>query len=209
MQQRLATQGARVKKAGLQLCEYMGVAQNKCNFTFKLEQKEALNAYADGKQIVVTPTMMRFAQSDDWLGIVLSHEYAHNIMGHVNAKMQNATAGMLAGTLADMLAQSQGISTGGQLGKIGAQTASEAFSPEFEEEADYVGMYVMAMAGYDISQASALWRAMTAADPTGAFLRGSHPANPERYVLLEQTKNEIIQKVKNSQILAPNIRPKS
>lgn len=208
MQQRLATQGARVKKAGLQLCEYMAIAQNKCSFTFKLEPKEALNAYADGKQIVVTPPMMRFAQSDDWLGIVLSHEYAHNIMGHVNAKMQNATAGMLAGTLADMLAQSQGFNTGGQLGNLGAQTASEAFSPEFEEEADYVGMYVMAMAGYDISQASALWRAMTAADPTGAFLRGSHPANPERYVLIEQTKNEIIQKVKNNQILVPNIRPK-
>ncbi|MFO1241865.1 MAG: M48 family metallopeptidase [Rickettsiales bacterium] len=209
MQQRLAQHGERVRQAGMRMCEYMGKKPGSCQFTFKLEPKEELNAYANGKEIVVTPAMMRFAQSDDWLGIVLSHEYAHNIMGHVNAKMQNATAGMLAGTLADILAQSQGLNTGGQLSNLGAQTASEAFSPEFEEEADYVGMYIMAIAGYDITQASALWRAMTTADPRGAFLRGSHPANPERYVLIESTKNEIIQKVKNKQILVPNIRPKA
>lgn len=209
MKQRLAKQGERVRQAGMKLCDYMGRDPDSCRFTFELEPKDVVNAYADGSKIVVTPAMMRFAQSEDWLGIVLSHEYAHNVMGHINAKMKNATAGMLAGTLADLLARSQGIDTGGQLGQLGAQGGSDAFSPEFEEEADYVGMYIMAIAGYDITQAAELWRAMTVSDPQGAFLRGSHPANPERYVLLNRTKDEIIQKVKNKQLLAPNIRKKT
>lgn len=208
MQQRLAQQGERVRQAGMKLCDYMGREPETCRFTFHLEQKDVVNAYADGSKIVVTPAMMRFAQSDDWLGIVLSHEYAHNIMGHINAKMKNATAGMLAGTLADLLARTQGYDTGGQLGKFGAQGGSDAFSPEFEEEADYVGMYVMAIAGYDITQAANLWRAMTTTDPQGAFLRGSHPANPERYVLINRTKDEIVQKVKSKQVLVPNLKKK-
>lgn len=211
MEKRLASHAVRITKAGQQLCEQMGRNPASCTYTLRLstDDHKNLNAYANGTEIFVTPPMMRFANSEDKLGTVLSHEYAHNIMGHVDAKKRNAMAGFAVGTLADMLAASQGYNTGGALSNLGVDQGIRAFSPDFEREADYVGLYVMALAGYDIAEAPKLWRDMTAADPEGAFLTGSHPSNPERYILLDHTKNEIVGKVRTGQMLVPNARPVS
>ena len=209
MTNRLKRHGIKVGKAGMQLCQNMGRDPQKCVYDFQIKNEENLNAYADGKSIFVTPVMMRFAIDDDTLGMVLSHEYAHNIMGHISNKKKNMTIGMLGGIALEVLASSQGYNTGGKLANMGASVGARAFSPDFESEADYVGMYVMALAGYDIAGASKLWREMTAADSKGAFMAGTHPANPQRYVMLEQTKMEIENKAKNRVILVPNLRPKS
>lgn len=209
MEQRLASLSPRIVKAGQQLCENMGRDAATCTYTIRLstDDQKNLNAYADGEEIFVTPPMMRFATSDDRLGAVLSHEYAHNVMGHVDAKKRNAMAGFAVGALADMFAASQGYDTGGTFSNLGVDQGIRAFSPDFEREADYVGLYVMALAGFDIAEAPNLWRDMTAADPEGAFLTGSHPSNPERYILLNHTKQEIIGKVQGGQLLVPNARP--
>ncbi len=208
MQDRLQDHGRRVKAAGMKLCQITGRDPNSCNFSFTIKDDKVLNAYADGKSIYVTPVMMQFAKNDDTLGMVLSHEYAHNIMGHVASKQKNAIAGLLLGGALDMLAKSQGVDTGGKLGNLGASQGANAYSPAFESEADYVGMYVMYYAGYDISNAASLWRHMTAADPKGAFMATTHPANPERYVLLNQTKDEIFAKRDVGQPIVPSMKKK-
>jgi predicted Zn-dependent protease len=209
MKQRLERQAAKVKNAGMKLCSYMGMDMQECTYSTSLtvEDEKNLNAYADGEAIFITPMMMRFAKDNDHLGVILSHEYAHNIMGHVTAKKRNAMAGFALGALVDIVAGTQGISTQGMGSQLGMGAGIRAFSPEFEREADYVGLYVAALAGYDIAKAPELWRAMTSIDPKGAFLTGSHPSNPERYVLLEQTKQEIVNKVRSGKPLVPNIRP--
>ncbi|MBY0355170.1 MAG: M48 family metalloprotease [Rickettsiales bacterium] len=209
MRKRLALHADRVVSAGQKLCEMMGRDPNTCIYMIRLTTKDAesLNAYADGEKIYVTPSMMRFATQDEALGAVLSHEYAHNIMGHIEAKKRNAVAGMVFGALADIAAASQGYDTGGAMSEIGVDSGIRAFSPDFEREADYVGMYVMALAQYDITQAPNLWRQMTAADPEGAFLTGTHPSNPERSILLTYTKDEIIAKFRKGQLLVPNQAP--
>ncbi len=201
MSNRLKAHATRITQAGQNLCRNMGRDPKSCTYSFALRKDDNLNAYADGKGIYVTAQMMRFAQDDDMLGMVLSHEYAHNIMGHIDAKKQNIMAGMLLGAAVDAIAK-----TGGQFSKLGAQGGSRAFSPDFENEADYVGLYVMALAGYDIAKAGDLWRHMSVADPRGAFLTGTHPANPQRYVVINHTKNEIVNKVRNNVLLTPNIR---
>lgn len=208
MKSRLGAHASRVREAGQNLCRNMGRDPATCIYSFEVKIDKNLNAYADGSKIYVTPAMMRFASDDDTLGMVLSHEYAHNMMGHIDSQKTNAMAGMAIGTLADMLASSQGYSTGGNLGQLGANTGIRVFSPDFEQEADYVGMYIMALAGYDIDRAADLWRRMTQADPEGAFMGGTHPTNPHRYVLLTQTKNEIVDKVRRNVLLAPNLAPK-
>lgn len=50
-----------------------------------------LNAWADGRNIVVTARMMRFAATDDELAFVVAHEMAHNLLGHA-AKLRSFTA---------------------------------------------------------------------------------------------------------------------
>jgi len=52
-----------------------------------------------------------------------------------------------------------------------------AFSQDFEAEADYVGLYHAARAGYDIENAPYIWRRFAASDPRGIdAVGGSHPA---------------------------------
>ena len=41
-------------------------------------------AFADGTKVFLTRGMMRFAQSDEELALVVAHETAHNIMGHID-----------------------------------------------------------------------------------------------------------------------------
>lgn len=84
--------------------------------------------------------------SDEELATVVSHEIAHNAMKHIDAKMQNATAGAFFGAILDIFAATQGVNTGGEFTSQFAQLGAMTFSQEFEREADYVGMYILALA---------------------------------------------------------------
>lgn len=205
MKSRFKTVAAKIAPAGESLCK--DIRASKCQFGFKIEESAELNAYADGNYIVVSTAMIDFT-SDDELATVISHEYAHNIMGHVASQTQNAAVGGILGTIADQLASSQGFNTGGAIGKLGQNYSVMRYSVGFEQEADYVGLYVMERAGYDINKAPALWRKMSQADARGISMRSTHPSNSERYVALSQTIAEIQAKKAAKQPLVPEFRKK-
>jgi Peptidase family M48/PDZ domain len=172
-----------------------------CDFPAFLVMQESLNAYADGKAIAIFRGMLRFA-NDNELSIVIGHELAHNFMGHIEASQRNN----VLGTIAEIIAASRGIPTQGALGSAIAL----AYSPAFESEADYVGLYVLARAGIDIKDAPKFWRRMAAANPGGISQRGmiaSHPATSARFVALEKTVQEIEAKRAAGQPLTPELKP--
>jgi hypothetical protein len=53
-----------------------------CDYSIEVLNSDKVNAYADGNQLRVTKGMMWFAQDEAELAMVLSHELAHNLMGH-------------------------------------------------------------------------------------------------------------------------------
>lgn len=53
-----------------------------CNYSIEILNSDKVNAYADGDMLRVTKGMMWFAKDDAELAMVLSHELAHNLMGH-------------------------------------------------------------------------------------------------------------------------------
>ena len=53
-----------------------------CDYSIEVLNSDKVNAYADGNKLRITKGMMWFAQDDAELAMVLSHELAHNIMGH-------------------------------------------------------------------------------------------------------------------------------
>jgi len=171
-----------------------------CDYPVTVVMEDSLNAYADGTAIYVTKGMMRFTENDDELALIIGHELAHNTMNHISAKTQN----FWLGSIFDILAAGYGIDTQGTFGKIGAN----AYSQEFESEADYVGLYYVAKAGYDISEAPTFWRRIAIEHP--GSIKGSysstHPSTSERFVNLEHTADEIITKQKNNQELTPNMK---
>lgn len=190
MQARLQAVGKKVHVAGQQVCADMAIADCEYPFVLDPEGKE-VNAYTDGKKIVITPAMMQFAYVDTQLATVLYHEFAHAIMSHPSKTQQNVAIGSILGIAVDTLARTQGFDTGGTFSKIGAHGAVMRYSQGFEREADYIGMYVLDRAGYDVSQAGTLWRRMAALNPDGIYTGTTHPTTAERYLLLNKTADEI------------------
>jgi beta-barrel assembly-enhancing protease len=161
-----------------------------------------LNAFADGKRIYVTSTMMRFA-SDEELRVVIAHEFAHNAMEHLKAKEQNSLFGGLLGAIADVFMATQGVNTGGYYTSQSAKLGAQAFSQDFEREADYVGLYAMAVSGAPLDAAPRFWRHMAQADPKSIQLAHTHPTTAERFVRMEYSIREIENKRARQLALVP------
>lgn len=164
----------------------------------------SLNAYADGSKVYVTREMEAFVRDDEEMSMVIAHEFAHNIMEHTAKKRGNALAGSLLGFALDMVAASQGVNLGATraMGAAGAQM----HSVEFEQEADYVAMYMLARSGVQTKGVSDLWRRMSALHPQGIDKRGSHPSNAERFVAIDLTHEEIQEKLTLGAPLLPNMK---
>lgn len=172
-----------------------------CNYPVVLGNGDEVNAYADGNQVVIQRGMLRFATNDTELGLVISHEIAHNSMGHMRAKMTNYTLGSLLDIAAQVLLK---VPTQGLFGSLGGN----AFSQGFEAEADYVGLYIMAQSGGDIENAPQFWRRMATLSPGSiqSSHSATHPATPERFVALEETVKEIKAKKAAGKPLEPNLK---
>ena len=174
-----------------------------CKYPVGLSPRPEVNAMADGKRVVVTRGMVRFAEKDSELATVIGHEMAHNAMGHMDAKIGN----FLFGTLFDILAAGFGVNTQGAFGRM----SSLAYSQSFEGEADYVGLYMTVLAGYEIENAPNFWRRMGVMHPGSirTNFSATHPSAPERFVALEQSVKEIRAKQAQGLPLVPDMKKKT
>jgi len=168
-----------------------------CHYPIVLEKKDAVNAAADGNRILVSTGMMRFAVNDNDLALVVGHELAHNTMLHIDKGTGNRIAGAVIGAVIGAL-------IGIDLSGAGADLGSAVHSQEFESEADYVGVYYAARAGFDITNVAKFWRKMAANHPRSIHLSGStHPSSAKRFIAIEKTKEEIRAKEKQGLPLIP------
>ena len=208
MKARLAAVSARVNPQAVKLCnEIRGLQPDRsCSFHLMIQGTKGVNAYADGKNVVISAPMMVFADKDTYLAFVLAHELSHNIMEHQKRQGNNVLLGTLLGAVGDIAADMHGANTQGAFGNMGAQMAQLNYSPSFEAEADYIGLYILARAGYPIEQAPNFWRAMAQYEPQGIYARSTHPTNPERFVAMKKTIEEIRAKQRAKQPLLPNPR---
>lgn len=168
-----------------------------CGYEIVLSPTDEVNAYADGNNIIFTQGMMRFAQDDEELQLVIAHEIAHNSEGHIDKKIGN----YLLGALVDVIALAYGFDTQSMF----ADMSTLVFSKEFEREADYVGMYLLARAGINTSGVGNFWRRIAAEYPQsikGSFLY-THPASAERYTNIDAAHVEIGDKLLKGLPLLP------
>ena len=171
-----------------------------CNYPTFLRDDDSVNAFADGSRIIVTSGLMRFAEADDELAFVIGHELAHNTMGHIQAKTGNMILGGIVGAILTGLS---GINVMDPMMQVGAL----AFSQEFEAEADYVGVYYTAIAGYDTKKAAHFWRRMAAAHPRAIGLEGTtHPSSAKRFLAVEAATKEIAGKRARGEPLIPYMK---
>jgi len=171
-----------------------------CDYPIAIATDDAVNAFADGSSITITTGMLRFVETDDELALIIGHELAHNTESHTAMKAGNTFLGGLAGIGLTLL-------TGQNMMQAGMNLGAGIGSQDFESEADYVGVYFAARAGYDVKESAKLWRRMGAAHPQAIHLAGStHPSSAKRFLAIEQTVEEIQTKKATGKPIEPDDR---
>jgi predicted Zn-dependent protease len=99
-----------------------------------------------------------------------------------------------------------GINTGGSL----SEATANALADDFESEADYLGSYMMARAGYDPEIALKFWQilALTLPDIGIDPETYSHPFDAERLNALRKAEREIREKQEAGSPLIPEQKPR-
>jgi len=161
---------------------------------------DVVNAYAGGHRMI-TIGMLRFAQQDEELALILGRELAHHTRGHMVAKRVYASIWQLLGGFSSFV-------TGMNLTDPAiSPTGAAVFTQEFETEADYVGVYHAARAGYDVSAAASFWRRMAVEYPQVISLAGStHPSTAKRFLAVEMAVGEVADKRLRNLPLIPEER---
>ncbi|WP_435641749.1 M48 family metalloprotease [Micavibrio aeruginosavorus] len=167
-----------------------------------------INASANGHRVKINRGYYKFTENDDELAEVIGHELAHNAMLHINKGQWNSAIPILAGIAIDMGNVVNGTNIDSDDVYDIKKYTDLIYSPSFEREADYVGMYMIARAGYDTSKAAHVWRRSSAEDNGGGIevdILNSHPSNPDRFVSMEKTHKEIMHKKRHGLPLLPKM----
>jgi Zn-dependent protease with chaperone function len=177
-----------------------------CAYQILLQTHTDPGAFTDGRRIVFQSALLRVAQTDAELAHVVGHELAHITLGHIEKAQGNYIAGTIGGFLVDVALATIGLDTRGGFMRDFGDAGARAFSVDFEREADYVGAYFIARAGYDPRAAEALWRAMGQENPRNIRYAGTHPTSPERFILMQRAIGEIAYKRNRGLPLHPEMR---
>ena len=149
-----------------------GAARSRCRYPIEVSDREMIYASTNGQRIKITEGMLAFASNDSELAFVLSHELAHDLLGHPSAIYGNGRE-----------------------------------RHRMELEADYVGIYITARAGYDVDVAAHFILRLASAFPSISE-DSSYPAPTARYALLQQALREIAIKIATSAPLVPDFTTK-
>ncbi len=177
-----------------------------CAIPIRYVSNQTANAYTTNDKIVLNSGILRVAQSDADLAVIVGHELAHVTMGYYQKKEQNAFLGAVGGALVDGGFMLGGIYTGTTFTRHFEKVGAQAFSVDFEREADYVGAYYAARAGYDISGSEEVWRRFAQEDPDSIRLATTHPITAARFVQMRKVAAEIADKKRQGLPLVPNLK---
>lgn len=165
-----------------------------CEFPTLLVRSPEINAAADGRVFAITTALFELTRSDDELALILGHELAHNVLGHLK---ETQTASKSGGLLDAFIRAT--------IGSAVANTVSVPFTIEKEKEADYAGLYFMARAGFNISAAETFWKRLNETTRASNVV-ATHPSGQERLAALQTTVAEIREKQKAKQPLEPDLK---
>lgn len=140
-----------------------------CGYDVQLNPSGELNARADGRRLFISTALAGFTQTDDELAVILGHELAHHVLGH---RTWSETGGGGRTENADR----------NELDAVGGAP---------ERQADRIGLYLAARAGFDTRVAPAFWRRFGASNWRVRYPQLSHDSAGARAEALEAVQAEI------------------
>jgi predicted Zn-dependent protease len=159
-----------------------------------IKDDKTANAWCmPGGKVAVYTGILPFTRNDTGLAVVLGHEVAHAIAEHGNERMSQALVAQLGGVALAVALNEQPEETQQLFMAAYGITANVAallpYSRLHENEADRIGLTLMAKAGYNPNEAVRFWQEMNekggSRPPT--FL-STHPAPESR---IEKIKSYI------------------
>lgn len=199
---------ARLLPGATQVCRELG--EDECGWDIRYSADDDFNAYATGESIVVIKKgILRHAENDDEIALVIAHEMSHHAADHLRESKQNAATGAIVGgvLLGALTAAAYGkmgysqYSTQYQVNnavnsgmKVGAAIGDLSFSKDQENEADYLAAHILRRGGYDLDKARIMWMKFGRLGTTEHGERHSfntHPDPAERLARWDATAAEI------------------
>lgn len=166
-----------------------------CAFTVDIANAPQVNAYGDGRRILVTTGMLD-ALLDHELAVILAREIAHNVQQHVRAMQMRATAsGVIDGLLQPRPDPAAFAGTAGL----------RPMEEKLDQEADRIALYMLARAGFDPATAITTLEQLAQRSPatvTNGYT-ALHPWTSARADLMRSTVAEIRQKQAAKKPLVP------
>ena len=145
-----------------------------------IKDRDMVNAWAlPGGKCAVYTGLLPVTENEDALAIVLAHEVAHVIARH---GAERASHGMVGAAVVAGMAMTD-MNTRDRAVVFGAYGIGVAlpFSRTQETEADQIGLYIAADAGYDPREAIPLWKRMgKAGKKAPAEFLSTHPSSESR-----------------------------
>jgi predicted Zn-dependent protease len=192
----------RVERVAEAFCAEESPAAN-CDFVVRLVEDPRMPANAfqtvgpDGRPLVVmTSALLADTRNADEIAFVLSHEAGHHVAGHLQRQQVNVMAGaLILGTLAAAT-----LGTGGDPAQnervlaeamdLGAFAGSRVYSQAYELEADTLGTFIAARAGYrPETGAMMFYRIPSASGPQSLW--STHPPSAQRLGTVERAAAEV------------------
>lgn len=191
--------GSRIAKAITNYYSQKGLGKELEGYQweFNLVSSKEVNAWCmPGGKVVVYTGLLPITQNEAALAVVLGHEITHAVAHHGNERMSQ-------------MAIAQGLEVAGDLFTSGNPKANAIFTNVFspgaqvavllpnsrnqEYEADHLGLFFAAMAGYNPKEAIPFWQRMSAAggQKPPEFL-ATHPADDKRIERLQGYMNEAL-----------------
>lgn len=152
---------------------------------YNLVDDKTVNAWCmPGGKIVFYTGILPIAQSETGVAIIMGHEVAHALANHGQQRMSAAYIQQgiaIAGNVALQDEQTRNIFN--QSYGVGSNVLGMLpFSRSHETEADKIGLYLAAIAGYNPDEAAELWKRMDAQSGGQAppEFMSTHPSNESR-----------------------------
>lgn len=187
---------------------------------YVLRGDDVINAAATrGNFVFVWTGMLQAAYSDAELATVLAHELGHVLANHTQATPDEEASEIIAtvsGNVARGVISAQGAY--GALGQVAGMLVAEtvralAVNPESQRqelEADQIGLFLMADAGFDPTHAIDFWVRFSQQhgdSSAGLQFFSSHPANQERIEALEALLPAAMERYRQATGSAPRRKP--
>ena len=155
-----------------------------CGYAIEVGNADNVNAYADGRRVMITRGMIQFTQNDNELAYVMAKTMAHNVLDHAAAQRNAATIESIIDNLVRVVPDNSLLIGSGGI---------KPMSGEADVAADTLALYMVARAGFGVDRASAFWQRLASTHPAKVLndYVANHPATAARIAAIERTATEI------------------